>query len=1182
MQEKNSALLMQTLDPLTLPLRGRILIEASAGTGKTYTLVQLYLRLILGLSDPHPPLSVEQILVVTFTEAATQELRNRIRDSLHALRLACDANESNSDPLFSLIQDKQDAAMRLLVAEQQMDQAAIYTIHGFCQRMLIANAFDAHLPFTQHFITNEDALIQQAATDFWRCYFYPLSPSLIDVLHSYWKEPNALLTEIYPYLTGELPRAFSSILACQPEQFADTFQHYYAQNVQRIQHIKQLWQENAAQLDAIITASGVDKRSYSTKNLPNWLNQVADWVDDETQIALYPRVLAKFSQQTFIEKTKKGEPPTHSLFQQIDELIAQYCDIKTQLLPLIIVTLRQRIAHKKRQLNRCGFDDLLLQLDAALNFPETGAALAQKIAAHYPVAMVDEFQDTDPIQYRIFDRLYPRGADHTLLFIGDPKQAIYAFRGADIFTYIAAKNSCDAIYTMETNWRSAPSMINIVNQLFSRNANAFMFEQIPFMPVRAAEKNSALTFYLYGEKQNALQSYLLPNERVNATKYREQIADICAKRILQLLRAAADYHAWLNNETVCRVLEAKDIAILVRSKSEASAIKAALNAYHIPSVYLSNRETVFDTHEARDVYHILRAVLMPENAGFIRTALASALFDLPLATIDELNVDEQKWETVVEQFNHYRTIWFERSVFSVISQIMEDYQLAATLLAYENGERRLTDVMHLAELLQEAQYQQDSPHALLRWFLDNLQEQKVTQDNQQQRLESDRHLVQIITIHKSKGLEYPIVFLPFESYFKETKSRIYHDRTQFHRVFAASPNEQEQTWIEEERLSEDLRLFYVGITRAMYHCEIGLAAFVADNKKTTSTDVHRSAIGALLQRQNVGELADLHAAITEIDEGDVMVVDVETESQAPLTQTESQPSLQASHFSRELRYFWKITSYSHLTHHQSNQYIEWDKIESVQENTEINAISPSNESVLSAFTFPKGALAGTVLHTLLENYLHIDGPDSPVLQDGLARLWLDASWQNVTLNWLQNIVKTPLNAASDLTLEHVFQGQFLIEFPFYLSVKHCISAAALNQLCRQYDPLSARCDALRFEQFEGMLKGFVDLIFEWQGQFYIVDYKSNWLGEKESDYSPQNMANAMCEHRYDLQYQIYTLALHRYLKTRIVDYDYDVHFAGVYYLFLRGMTGENADHGVYFYRPEKPFILAFDALLEGE
>ncbi|MGB8663645.1 MAG: UvrD-helicase domain-containing protein, partial [Serratia inhibens] len=310
----------QRLDPLTLPLFGERLIEASAGTGKTFTIGALYLRLLLGLGQASAfprPLTVEEILVVTFTEAATEELRGRIRSNIHALRIAC-VRGLSKDPLLSAlmaeIDDLPDAAAQLLAAERQMDEAAIYTIHGFCQRMLTHNAFESGILFEQTLVQDELPLRRQACADFWRRHCYPLPLGVARAVSQEWSGPEALLADLSGYLSGEAPTLR------RPPKDEETVLIRHEQIVARIDAIKAQWLAAAGDLEALISQSGVDKRSYSSKHLPNWLHKVGEWVVLETQDYLLPKELDKFRQLVLLDKTKKGEPPRHELFVAIDEL----------------------------------------------------------------------------------------------------------------------------------------------------------------------------------------------------------------------------------------------------------------------------------------------------------------------------------------------------------------------------------------------------------------------------------------------------------------------------------------------------------------------------------------------------------------------------------------------------------------------------------------------------------------------------------------------------------------------------------------------------------------------------------------------------------------------------------------------------------------------------------------------
>ncbi|MFJ5253115.1 exodeoxyribonuclease V subunit beta [Serratia liquefaciens] len=1169
----------QRLDPLTLPLFGERLIEASAGTGKTFTIGALYLRLLLGLGQAAAfprPLTVEEILVVTFTEAATEELRGRIRSNIHGLRIACVRGRSK-DPLFTSlmaeIKDLPDAAAQLLAAERQMDEAAIYTIHGFCQRMLTHNAFESGILFEQTLVQDELPLRRQACADFWRRHCYPLPLGVARAVSQEWSGPEALLADLSGYLHGEAP------LLRRPPKDDETVLMRHEQIVARIDAIKAQWGAAAGDLEALISQSGVDKRSYSTKHLPNWLHKVGEWTVLETQDYQLPKELEKFRQSVLLDKTKKGEPPRHPLFVAIDELFDEPLTLRDLIMARALSEIRLSIQQEKRQRAELGFDDLLSRLDSALH-SEGGDRLAQAIRQRYPVAMIDEFQDTDPQQYRIFQKLYVGRPECGLLLIGDPKQAIYAFRGADIFTYMRARSEVSAHYTLETNWRSSPAMVGSVNHLFAQVEKPFLFSQIPFIDVAAAAKNRGLAFELRNQPQPAMQFWLQQGEGVGVSEYQQLMARLCATQIRDWLSAGQQQQAWLVDGDKRRAVQASDITVLVRSRNEAALVRDALSALAIPSVYLSNRDSVFDTPEAKDLLWLLQAVLAPEQERTLRSAMATGLMGLDALVLDSLNQDERAWDRLVDEFDGYRSLWLRRGVLPMLREVMKQRHLAENLLATQGGERRLTDVMHLGELLQEASAQLDSEHALVRWLAQQIAQPNRQSDNQQLRLESDRHLVQVITIHKSKGLEFDLVWLPFVGNFRQQQQVLYHDRQSFQALLDLNADEESIEWAEEERLAEDLRLLYVALTRSVYHCSIGIAPLIqGTRKKQGDTDLHRSALGYLVQAGQAGDAAYLQQCLQQLVREGVALSLVDTLDEQPwLPQTPELSELAAKGFSRQVQDFWRVTSYTGLQQHGVSL------MQDLLPRLDVDAAgeqAQDSEPALTPHTFPRGATPGTFLHSLFETLDFTQPLDEQWLLEQLQQQGFAEHWQPILLAWMQVLLNTPLNDTG-VVLSALAPQQKQAELQFYLPIDRLLQARELDALVKNYDPLSARCPALDFQQVQGMLKGFIDLVFCWQGKYYLLDYKSNWLGEDSSAYTRPAMEQAMAEHRYDLQYQLYTLALHRYLRHRLVDYDYQRHFGGVIYLFLRGVDAQHPGNGIFACRPEQALVEGMDRLFSGE
>lgn len=1169
----------ESLDPLRLPLTGERLIEASAGTGKTFTIAALYLRLLLGLggSAAFPrPLTVEELLVVTFTEAATEELRGRIRSNIHELRIAC-LRETTDNPLYARlldeIADKKQAAQWLLLAERQMDEAAVFTIHGFCQRMLSLNAFESGMLFEQQLIEDESLLRYQACADFWRRHCYPLPRDIAQVVFETWKGPQALLRDIDRYLQGEAP----VIKAPPPDD--ETLASRHEQILARINQIKQQWRDSVDELDGLLEASGIDRRKFNRANQGKWIEKISAWAQEETQSYQLPDALEKFSQRFLEERTKAGGvTPQHPLFVAIDGLLSEPLTLRDLVITRALAEIRAAVAEEKRRRGELGFDDMLSRLDAALR-SESGDALATAIRTRFPVAMIDEFQDTDPQQYRIFRRIWQHQPDTALLLIGDPKQAIYAFRGADIFTYIKARSEVSAHYTLDTNWRSAPGMVNSVNTLFSQMDDAFMFREIPFSPVKFAEKNQSLQFVLHGETQPAMSMWLMEGESCGVGDYQNYMAQVCATQIRDWLKAGHSGAAQLVSGKASSPVRASDISVLVRSRQEAALVRDALTQLAIPSVYLSNRDSVFETLEAQELLWVLQAVMTPERENTLRSALATSMMGMNAQDLDALNNDENAWDAVVEEFDGYRQIWHKRGVMPMLRALMTARRIAENLLATSGGERRLTDILHISELLQEAANQLESEHALVRWLAQHIAEPDSNASSQQMRLESDKHLVQIVTIHKSKGLEYPLVWLPFITNFRVQDQAFYHDRSSFEAVLDLSDAEESVELAEAERLAEDLRLLYVALTRSVWHCSLGVAPLVRRRgDKKGDTDVHQSALGRLLQKGEPMDAAGLRGAIEALCSNDIACQTPGQPDGEPWQVAQSVSSeLSAKILRRTPGDSWRVTSYSGLQ--QRGHGIAQDLIPRL----DIDAAGVGEvieESGLTPHQFPRGASPGTFLHSLFENLDFTQPVDPHWVEEKLALGGYDAHWTPVLAQWLDAILQAPLNETG-VSLSQLSAREKQVEMEFYLPISQPLMASQLDALIRQYDPLSAGCPALDFMQVRGMLKGFIDLVFRHQGRYYLLDYKSNWLGEDSSAYTQQAMASAMQAHRYDLQYQLYTLALHRYLRHRIADYDYERHFGGVIYLFLRGVDRENPQQGIYATRPDGELIALMDELFAG-
>ena len=1103
---------------------------------------------------------------------------------------------SSSDPvikpLLEDIRDHKAAAAILLQAERQMDEAAIFTIHGFCQRMLTQNAFESGSLFNNEFVTEESHLRAQVVADFWRRNFYPLPRSLAAEVRKLWAAPGALLSEINRFLSG------AEITVRAPE-LSGSLEQVHEENLKRINHVKQLWRESAGDLHDIIASSGVNKRSYTKTSLPKALAEVAEWAERDNTGYQLPKSLDKFDQQVLFDKTSKGQPPEHPVFVAIGELLANKPNVRDPLLAHAIKECRQLLSDAKQRKGWLSFDDLLTQLSAALSQDESGL-LASRIRHLFPVAMIDEFQDTDPLQYSIFSTIYgeqrleqalPEGESGPcgLFMIGDPKQAIYAFRGADIFTYIQARRQVTAHYTLGTNWRSTAEMVGAVNRIFQHPDRPFIYdEDITFLPVDYSPKAQGRGWALDGVKQPAMCFWhQQAEEPVKKGDYQQVMAEATTAEIQKILTLSQQGKATLVDGEQHRPIHASDISVLVRTGSEAALVRRTLADQGIASVYLSNRDSVFSCTEAMDLLRFLQAVLTPEDDRNMRAALASSLFGLTAHALDAMNTSETVWEQYVSEFRAYRKLWQTRGVLPMLRFMLAQRQLPETLLSQNGGERRVTDILHIGELLQQASQTLDSDHGLLRWLAEHIEEPNGNVDEQQLRLESDRNLVQIVTIHKSKGLEYDIVFLPFVCSYREASTALFHDEQSQQSVLDIAANEESMELAEKERLAEDLRLLYVALTRAVYGCYIGMSPIRNGLSRKEPTGLHRSAIGWLVQNAQEGGLAELANALQSLasqSEAVAVLPPPPLPEELWLPVEGEKPQLSASVFDKDIDRSWWITSYSglikqgHSHHDASFELPGFDTDSSGDEALGDEEVEPAR----SIYTFPKGARPGTFLHTLFEEIeftAPVDGPETTEKILELLRLEnYDEEWLPVLQTMISDVLSCPLDGDA-MRLGGLAPSQRLTEMEFMLPI-NLLSAPLLNKVIARHDKLSAKAGELGFATVSGMLKGFIDLVFEHDGRYYVLDWKSNWLGDDPGVYRDGMLDQAMVEHRYDLQYQLYALALHRFLKARKANYNYDDHFGGVYYIFLRGVKA-GSDSGIFKAKPSLALLSEMESLIDG-
>ena len=1228
---------VKILDPLTFPLTGHALIEASAGTGKTFTLAFLYLRLIIqhGQADAFiRPLSPPEILVVTFTNAATAELRDRIRARLVE---AADLfqGQSSDDALLNALKDQTPVdqhprvARQLTLAAQWMDEASISTIHAWCYRMLKEHAFESGHGFDPNLETHEQEWQKQASEDYWRCEYSGLELDALKQVLACWKSPDALVSKVRHYLDK------LDYLDLFKGSVSELIQAFNLHHTQILTKIKAEWkaQDYVGQLTRLFdheaALKSFDLRKLNSGHRQSVLEKLSTWVDDpllDNPGCFSGKSWLRMSSDGVEEiwKDKPKSPAKHPACLALTELkhqLDQLPELQPALLSHAAFSIAHRIEQSKRQSNSLSQNDLLLRLDQALS-SEQGHLLAARIRQQFPVALVDEFQDTDPVQYRIFRRIYlerqsddspdqqsaqafARHCDTGFFMIGDPKQAIYAFRGADIYTYLQARqDSAGNHYTLATNFRSSPDLIASINQLFSlgdqREKGAFLFKStytnpVPFIPVKAGKKKLQ-GLQVKGQAVSALQGWLINQEDKKLTKAQtqESLAQATACHIADLLTLAQQGHAVIPDEEQperWRALEPFDFAVLVNSFNEANLVRRALQRVGVSSVYLSDRSSVFTSWIASELLELMRATADPMNERRIGSALASPLLRLTIKELEQIHKDELLWETYAGRFVEYQALWQKQGVLPLIYRWIQDFHLAQGVGSRDQGERELTDLLHLGELLHQAATHLDGELALIRFLEESILDPDDNAEAQQLRLETDGQLVRVVTIHKSKGLEYPLVFLPFIGEARRVKKsdnlHVTHSPESQPQVHL-SATEDVLVQADQERLAEDLRKLYVALTRARYANWVGLASTEGFNA---------SAMAHILDASS----DDLAEKVNQLSA--MQLLEMPTSWSAPWQADQHPTEFEASTFPKLHYEPWWIASYSALKQGTA-KVIESAQEEQLTDNESLeNSWVGETESVKTIHNLPKGSHIGTFLHGILEWTAQLKWVDeSGEEQQGFAVLLqseLQAQhretflskcqqrqledWEPCLWNWLTRYVScawafTRQETDQSLILANLTPERMSVEMEFWFAVDH-VNTLTLDQWITENTLGASSRPKLLQNQLNGMLKGFIDLVIEHQGRYYVIDWKSNWLGDNATAYTQDSMRDAILEKRYDVQYLLYLVALHRYLSLRLPNYDYDRHIGGAAYFFLRGY--ESDSQGVFFDKPSREVIEGLDKLFMG-
>ncbi|MBW4053893.1 MAG: exodeoxyribonuclease V subunit beta [Proteobacteria bacterium] len=1189
---------MKPLNLASIDISGLNLIEASAGTGKTWTIAALYILLLL-----EKELRPEQILVVTYTKAATAELRERIR---RRIATTLDLYSSGRPPadddlehllMTSRLQNNDRARLLLTRALYSFDDAAIFTIHGFCQRALLENTFESGSLFGCEMISDQSAIVKQVCDDFWRTRILSQPDDFIAFLAAGGYTPEKLVKPLNGHFQNP-----DLIIIPQVDEIPITPLLVERKNLY-IQACT-IWSSDRSAITRQIEQARLNQQSYKPSQLEAAATSFDNWVAGGNA-ALPNSKLDFFSSQKISSKMTKTSPftPDHFFFTLCQKLSEIQDAIENAFKNKIIACqhdfkrwLEVELSKRKQQLNQRAFDDLLLDLHLALE-ADSGVALAEKLRGRYQAAMIDEFQDTDPLQWNIFKRVSAQ-QDYPLFLIGDPKQAIYSFRGADIFAYLNAGTCIPPgnMHSLGTNFRSEATLVKAVTTLFAASSDPFLCRDIPFHPVTSGRSPDD-QLLLDGEPdKEPLKIWIYP--RTDGSKpalkpvATHSIVQAVAGEVAHLLEPGRVMISASGQE---HPLRPGDIAVLVKTHEQAERVQEALLLHNIPSVQQGSA-TIFETSEALDLLRILRAAAEPHRETLIREALLTASMGVSANQISsyiDSSGEHPEWESWLNRFQALHTAAGSGGIVVFAAHLFGSCGVLKQALARVDGERCLTNLLHCCELLHQVEREMGkSLTGLIAWL-----ERKIsapsTDDAALLRLETDEHAVIISTIHASKGLQYPVVFIPFAWDAPSGKA----DRALFHDdagdlVLDLAGEEENLQRATTERNAEAVRLLYVALTRAEFRCYVAWGAIngadasplfqLFPTNPSARSDKGFSALSDQDILDNVRLLSDGNNGIF------AELMPMATHKPEYHKTASGDSPYHCRTLARPFRDDWHVASFSSMTSETGHVFEPHDR-DTVAVDLPATLTAPEQPlGGLTVFDFPRGAKAGTCLHEIFErlDYPQLNSDSitdtvrSALSNNGFHEQWLPAITDMVTAVTSTGI----LPEHPDFCFSRLKSGDWQSEMEFYLPIRKLAPEIVRSLFEGMLDEehfvdYYEELNRLSFRQSHGMLQGFIDMVFAHHGRYYIIDWKSNHLGMNTCDYNQDAMHKSMCHSAYILQYHLYTLALDRLLKSRLPDYRYEKHFGGALYIYMRGISAGSAMNGIYRGRPLPEFIRRADKLL---
>jgi len=1095
---------MANFDPKIVPLQGNNIVEASAGTGKTFSIGLLVLRLLIENKVP-----VDMILMVTFTNAAVAELAARIRSFISKAIKVVEGEKIEEEDIMIIVKKYGDEETLMLLkrALTDLDEASIQTIHSFCQDSLNTYALNSGQAFGLELQPDVLTIAGDEVRKFWRQHITVLPEELI-------RESGEICFENFEAVVKETIGgkiySYYSIEDFEITEFAQRFVKFY-----------RIYQDNKNQILQLI-------KDYKLRE--DWK---AGILKDASSFSGYCSIL--------LSDKPTREKLSDLLFKNDKALVIDLFSEKETfchwLLSRCIKDVTERINRYLQEKHLITYDQLIIRMHAAVT-DERNDDLKNTLKEKYEAVFIDEFQDTDKLQYEIYNELFGDGT--TLFYIGDPKQSIYAWRKADLHTYFQAKNKIPAErhYEMDKNYRSSAAYVAAIEEFYRRCED----------PFNTAESELDLNFLSVEANKNSTTGLKKDDEELWALQIFDGETKAKIKpKIPKLVHEILEGGYLLNGKDV----KNSDIGILVRTNNEAAQIKGLLAEAGIHAITIDDSQVFRDSQEAKSLRYILQSVLETTEAN-INKALLNTFTGYSAKEVAEINKED-----LLDIFRVYREKWNKSGVYPMVKEFMKDFGAMRNLLekGSANGLRILTDLTQILELLQEAEYRQElKPLGLYEYLGKQIAGELEEGDEYQQRMESDEAAVKIVTIHKAKGLEYPIVIAPFldlksrEENFITTYSYREDGPDGQYKFYCRGLSTEEQKELALRQLEqENRRLLYVALTRAKFNCFLfktsgRYAGTTCLTPFTADFDIHSCLDAPLPKRDVMGE------------QGQAKLPDYWGVVNKP------------ENFRLSDKSYGKL-SFSAISSHGTY---------SAKENT-------GKSEGYDEFIFkniPKGITLGNMLHHLFEN-IDFKG-DREHHREELEKLvdkYFPHKKEELTEGFMEmvdHVLDSNITLKGEqITLRAISNASKKNEMEFDLRTEK-VDLVGLNKF-KAGEGIELGCDT-QYPAKTGLLNGYIDLFFKYNDKYYILDWKSNYLGDELSYYrGNENMTAAMNEGNYHLQYLIYTVALKKYLDQRLLNFDFNRDFGGIIYMFLRGnRAGENT--GVYTNKPTLEQVEALERI----